>query len=147
MLGADGSATAALVAMASGKLQVGRQTFMSTQDRCCSIVPYFQVSDGQLRAFKALCEQFVSKTESESGCLYYGFAFDGDQAHCREGYANAEGVLAHLENVGALLQEALKISTLIRLEIHGPEAELAKLRGPLAGLKPQFFALEFGFRR
>ncbi len=120
---------------------------MSTQDRCCSIVPYFQVSDGQLRAFKALCEQFVSKTESESGCLYYGFAFDGDQAHCREGYANAEGVLAHLENVGALLQEALKISTLIRLEIHGPEAELAKLRGPLAGLKPQFFALEFGFRR
>ena len=147
MLGADGSATAALVAMASGKLQVGRQTFMSTQDRCCSIVPYFQVSDGQLRAFKALCEQFVSKTESESGCLYYGFAFDGNQAHCREGYANAEGVLAHLENVGALLQEALKISTLIRLEIHGPEAELAKLREPLAGLKPQFFALEFGFRR
>jgi hypothetical protein len=25
--------------------------------------------------------------------------------------------------------------------------ELAKLRGPLAGLKPQFFALEYGFRR
>ena len=24
-------------------------------------------------------------------------------AHCREGYADAEGVLAHLENVGELL--------------------------------------------
>jgi quinol monooxygenase YgiN len=135
------------IGMTSQELQRRRQTFMSTQDRCCSIVPYFQVSPGQLEAFKALCEQFVAKTQSEPGCLYYGFAFDGDQAHCREGYSNAEGVLAHLDNVGALLQESLKISTLIRLEIHGPEVELAKLRGPLSGLKPQFFVLEYGFRR
>ena len=46
--------------------------------------------------------------------------------------------------VGALLGEALKIA---HLEVHGPEEELAKLRGPLAGLKPQFFTLEYGFRR
>lgn len=52
-----------------------------------------------------------------------------------------------LENVGALLQETLKVATLTRLEIHGPEVELAKLRGPLADLKPQFFVLEYGFRR
>jgi len=55
--------------------------------------------------------------------------------------------LAHLENVGSLLEEALKISELTRLEVHGPEEELAKLREPLAGLKPQFFTLEYGFRR
>ena len=36
---------------------------------------------------------------------------------------------------------------LTRLEIHGPEEELAKLREPLAHLKPQFFVLEYGFRR
>ena len=59
----------------------------------------------------------------------------------------AEGVLAHLENVGPILQEALKISTILRLEIHGPESELAQLRGPLSGLAPQFFVLEYGFRR
>jgi hypothetical protein len=33
------------------------------------------------------------------------------------------------------------------LEIHGPEEELAKLRGPLAELKPKFFTLEYGFCR
>jgi len=39
------------------------------------------------------------------------------------------------------------MAELARLEIHGPEEELAKLRGPLAHLKPQFFVLEYGFRR
>jgi hypothetical protein len=60
---------------------------------------------------------------------------------------DAEASLRHLENVGPILAEALKIADLTRLEIHGPEQELAKLRGPLAQLKPQFFVLEYGFRR
>lgn len=120
---------------------------MATQDKCCTIVPYFKVQSGKLEAFKALCEQFVEKTNEEPKCLYYGFSFDGDQAHCREGYKDAESALIHLESVGSLLQDALKISDLTRLEVHGPEEELAKLRGPLAELKPQFFTLEYGFRR
>ena len=120
---------------------------MATQDKCCTIVPYFKISSGKLQAFKALCEKFVEKTKNEPNCLYYGFSFDGDQAHCREGYGNAEGLLAHLDSVGPLLEEALTISDLTRLEIHGPEEELVKLREPLAGLNPQFFALEYGFRR
>ena len=120
---------------------------MTTQDNCCTIVPYFKVQSGKLEAFKALCEQFVEKTSVEPKCLYYGFSFDGDQVHCREGYEGAEGLLAHLENVGSLLEEALKIAEITRLEVHGPEAELAKLQEPLADLKPQFFELEVGFRR
>lgn len=120
---------------------------MATQDKCCTIVPYFKVQSGKLEDFKALCEQFVEKTSGELKCLYYGFSFAGDQVHCREGYEDAAGVLAHLENVGALLQESLKIADLTRLEIHGPEEELAKLREPLAELNPQFFTLEYGFRR
>ncbi len=120
---------------------------MSIQDKCCTIVPYFKVSDGNLKAFKTLCEQFVTKTSEEAKCLYYGFSFDGDEAHCREGYEDAEGLLTHLDNVGRLLEEASKIAEITRLEIHGPEEELAKLRQPLAKLEPQFFILEYGFRR
>ncbi len=120
---------------------------MATQDKCCTIVPYFKISSGKLEAFKELVEKCVEQTDNESKCLYYGFSFDGDQAHCREGYEDAEGLLAHLENVGSLLEEALKIADLARLEIHGPKEELAKLREPLADLKPQFFILEYGFRR
>lgn len=117
------------------------------QDACCSIAPYFKVSSSKLPAFRKLCAQFVAKTRLEPKCLYYGFTFNGDQVHCREGYADADGLLAHLENVGPLIDEALKISEITRLEVHGPEGELAKLREPLAKLNPQFFTLEHGFRR
>ncbi len=120
---------------------------MATQDTCVTIVPYFKVAEGKLEAFRALCEQFVEKTQTEAKVLYYGFSFDGDAVHCREGYADAEGLLAHLENVGQLLEEAFKIAELTRLEIHGRADELDKLRGPLADFKPQFFTLEYGFRR
>jgi quinol monooxygenase YgiN len=120
---------------------------MATNDKCCTILPYFKVQAGKLGAFKQLCERFVAKTAGESGCLYYGFSFAGDMAHCREGYIDADALLAHLKNVGPIIEEALKISELARLEVHGPESELAKLRSPMAGLKPQFFTLEYGFRR
>lgn len=120
---------------------------MATQDTCCSLAPYFKVHPGKLAEFKTLTEAFVEKTKSEPKCLYYGFCFDGDIAHCREGYADAPALLAHLENVGALLQQALKISDITRLEVHGPAAELTKLSAPMAALKPQVFTLENGIRR
>lgn len=86
-------------------------------------------------------------TKNEPKCLYYGFSFNGDQVHCREAYEDADGALAHLANVGALLGEALKIAELTRLEIHGVEEELAKLREPLAAFNPAYFTLQYGIRR
>ena len=120
---------------------------MATNDTCCTIVPYFKIHDGKLDAFRAFCERFVEASETEPGCLYYGFTFDGDQAHCREGYADADAALAHMENVGALLEKTLEIADLTRLEIHGAEQELAKLREQFTPLNAQFFTLEYGFRR
>ena len=120
---------------------------MSNADRCCTLVPYFQVHEGQMDNFKANCEKFVALTETEDKVLHYGFSFRGSAAHCREGYEDAEGILAHLDNVGAVLGETLKIADLTRLEIHGPADELAKLKEPLKDLNPHYFELEFGFRR
>ena len=120
---------------------------MTEPDTCCTLVPYFKVNEGQLGAFKALTERFVAKTRSEPGCVHYAFSFDGDSVHCREGYDSAAALLAHLDNVDAILQEALKLAAITRLEVHAPAAELAKLREPLAGLSPAFFTIESGFRR
>ncbi len=120
---------------------------MTEPDTCCTLVPYFKVNEGQLGAFKALTERFVAKTRSEPGCVHYAFSFDGDSVHCREGYDSAAALLAHLDNVGAILQEALKLAAITRLEVHAPAAELAKLREPLAGLSPAFFTIESGFRK
>ncbi|MGL5810837.1 MAG: putative quinol monooxygenase [Nocardioides sp.] len=113
-------------------------------DTVCTLVPYFTIKPGQEAAFRAAVPAFVERTATERGCVHYAFSFDGDHAHCREGYDDAEGVLAHLENVGALLQELLKIADIARLEVHGPAEEVDKLREPLADLNPQFFVLEPG---
>ena len=120
---------------------------MPTEDKCCSIVPYFDVPNENLDAFKGICERMVSQSKTEPKCLYYGFSFHENEAHCREAYADAEGVLAHLSNVEALLGELLKAGEMKRMEIHGPEEDLAKLRAPLSKLNPVFFVLEYGFRR
>ncbi|MDP9100030.1 MAG: hypothetical protein M3N48_13725 [Verrucomicrobiota bacterium] len=104
-----------------------------------SLHPYFKVHSGKLEAFKAGFLAFVEKTKSEEKNLFYEFTLNGDEVFCREGYTDAEGLLAHLENVGALLAEALKISDLTRLEVHGPASEVEKLKAPLARLKPAWF--------
>jgi quinol monooxygenase YgiN len=109
-----------------------------------SLHPYFKVHPGQLDAAKALLPAFLEKTRSEPARLYYEFTINGDEVFCREAYRDAAGTLSHLENVGALLGEMLKIADLIRLEVHGPATELDKLREPLAALKPAWFVFECG---
>lgn len=120
---------------------------MLTPDTCCTLVPYFEIHDGQLDAFKAIVRRLVAKTRNEPGCLHYAFSFSGNLAHCREGYVDAAALLAHRDNVGELLGEALKISKIVRFEVHAPASEIEKLRGPMAARNPQFFAIEEGFRR
>jgi quinol monooxygenase YgiN len=107
-----------------------------------SLHPYFKVHPGKLEAFKAAFPAFVEKTKTEQKNLFYEFTVNGDEVFCREGYADAEGLLAHLSNVGAMLAEAMKMADLVRLELHGPASELDKLKGPLAHLNPICFTLE-----
>lgn len=120
---------------------------MFTFDTCCTLVPYFEIQEGQLDAFKALALKLVAKTRTEPGCVHYAFSFSGNIAHCREGYIDAAALLAHGENVAQLLGQVLKISKIVRFEIHAPAAQIAKLRGPMASRSPQFFVLEEGIRR
>jgi quinol monooxygenase YgiN len=120
---------------------------MPIQDRVVSVHPYFKVRPENIEAFKALCERFVDLASKEPKCLYYGFSFDGDEAHCREAYEDAEGVLAHMQNVAHLVAEVSKLAEITRFEAHGVEEELAKLREPLAALNLKYFTLECGVRR
>jgi len=120
---------------------------MLTLDTCCTLVPYFEVQDGQLDAFKALTLKLVAKTRTEPGCMHYAFSFSGNVAHCREGYVDAAALLAHGKNVAELLGQAMKIAKITRFEVHAPAAEIEKLRGPMASRNPQFFVLEEGIRR
>jgi quinol monooxygenase YgiN len=112
-----------------------------------SLHPYFRVHPGKLEAVKAAFPRFVEKTATEEKNLFYEFSINADEIFCREGYIDAEGVLAHLDNVGALLAEMLTMADLTRVELHGPATELEKLRKPLAHLNPAFFALDVALEK
>ena len=118
---------------------------MSALSNFVSLHPYFKVHPGKLEAVKAGFPRFVEKTATEKKNLFYGFTVNGDEILCREGYTDA--VLAHLDNVGALLTEMLTMTDLTRVEVHGPAAELEKLKEPLAHLNPAWFAIEASVRR
>lgn len=109
-----------------------------------SIHPYFKVQEGKLEEFKSLLPEFVARTSTEEGCLYYHFTINDDVVFCREAYVDGDAALAHLDNVGPILEKAMGLAELIRLELHGGEAELAKLREPLGGLNPQWFVFQDG---
>lgn len=117
---------------------------MRNHPNAVTINPYFKIHPGQLDAVKASLPVFVERSRTEAGCLFYGFTMRGDELFCQEAYQNAEGALAHLDNVGALLGELLKKADLLRLEIHGPASELDKLQGPLASMNPTYYTWQCG---
>ncbi|MDG2122493.1 MAG: antibiotic biosynthesis monooxygenase [Verrucomicrobiales bacterium] len=117
---------------------------MSSLSQAVSLHPYFKPAEGKLEVFLELLPQFVERTSGEEGCLYYDFSVSDGQVYCREAYVDAEAALAHVANVGELLEQALGMSELVRFEVHGPAGELAKLEEPWAGLNPQWWELKTG---
>ena len=117
---------------------------MSKLSTAVSLHPYFKIHEGHQDAFLALMPDFIAKTSTEPACVYYDFSLNGDVAFCREAYVGGEGILAHLDNVGDLIAKFLEHSDLIRIEVHGPEAEIEKLREPLTDLNPDFFVWQTG---
>lgn len=120
---------------------------MTHPESIVSIHPYFKVQPGKMAEAKKLLAQMVSQTSAEPANLYYDFTINGDVVFCREAYVGADGLLKHVENVGPILANFLKIADVLRVEIHGGGAHLEKLKGPLANLKPEWFAFECGVSR
>lgn len=104
-----------------------------------SLHPYFKLRPGTRDAFLALIQRFIERTSVEPACLYYEFTTHGDEIYCREAYVGAAGALAHVANVGDLLDEALSISELVRLEVHGSATELLQLKESMAPIGAVFY--------
>lgn len=123
------------------------QSLPMNPETTVSIHPYFNPHEGKLEEFIAGMPAFVERTSSEEACLFYDFTVCDGIVFCREAYVGGEGALAHLENVGDLLEAALGISELVRLEVHGSAAELDKMREALKELPVDWFVLETGLSK
>ncbi|MBK1835450.1 putative quinol monooxygenase [Roseibacillus ishigakijimensis] len=118
---------------------------MSQLSRAVSIHPYFKINPGEEKAFHELIVDFVTRTRTEGeSCLCYDFTHCGDQAYCRELYADADAVLRHLENVGECIEASKAISEMYRLEFHGPAEEIEKLREALGDLEAEYYVRSNG---
>lgn len=120
---------------------------MTTLERAVSIHPYFKIQPGKADEVRALLDEFIARTAREPKVLYYEFTRSGDQIYCREAYADAAGLLDHLANVAAPLEKFLTLASLIRVEVHGPAEELAKLKEALNHLNPEWFEYQCGIGR
>jgi quinol monooxygenase YgiN len=120
---------------------------MAHPSQIVSIHPYFKVKPGKLVEAKAALADFIRQTANEPANLYYDFTIKEDVIFCREAYVGAEGLLRHLDNVGPILENFLKLVDVLRVEIHGSAQELAKLKEPLAKLSPQWFEFVCGVSR
>merc|ERR1711988_985700 len=119
------------------------------EDSVVHLYPFFALKDAP--KFKKIWGDAYEATKAAAGeekSHQYAFSFDGDKmASCRESYGDAEGVLKHLENVGAALNAVLDgPAELDHLEVHGPAEELAKLKPALEPLGAEFFVTGWGFR-
>jgi hypothetical protein len=98
-------------------------------DRTLSVMVYWKLRKPD--AFMAGVAKFQARTKQETEIKYYGFARNNDEAVCKEGYDTGEGFLAHMKNVEGPWQAAIAAADVARVEVHGPSAEVDKLRAPL----------------
>lgn len=116
------------------------------ETKLLTIEPTFDVKDWA--AMQPLVEEFFEKSSTEEGSCFYGFTKAGDKLFCREGYVNGEAILAHLENVGSVLEKVLAgPASLDSLSIHGPAAELDKVRDATSALNTVYFEVDGGFTK
>ncbi|CAE7793016.1 unnamed protein product, partial [Symbiodinium necroappetens] len=115
-----------------------------TPSTLCTVHAYYDLMD-ENKAEPVLAD-LAAKTKTERGCLYYGWTKAGDTLFCREGYLDSAAVLAHLSNVQSF-DGLSNCATLRRLELHGPAAEIAKLRQVAQEMKAECFERVSGFQR
>jgi quinol monooxygenase YgiN len=107
----------------------------------------FTITPGRNDAFKSLAHQLTEKTSKESGTLAYEWYFSSDESKCHlvELYKDSGAILAHLNNVGPILQELLETSKVTRFEVFGNlNAEVEKA---LTSFGTKFFKYWDGFHR
>lgn len=99
----------------------------------------FKVKEGQLKAFEGLVEKAIAGTATEPGCQQYDWFKDdeGTEFVVVETYDDADAVVAHVANVGPVLQEMSEYAD-FAADIYGPVSTL--LVEALAGLEVRFYS-------
>lgn len=113
-----------------------------------TIVGYMTVPEAHADAFRKNCADMIELRSQESGHLASAYSFSADgTVVSREDYDSADAVIRHMELGSHIFGSTQSLVSITGVELHGPAAELEKLRDLFSGISPGFFVTEFGFRR
>ena len=108
-----------------------------------TVQPTFEVRDWA--AARPLMAEYLDKVRTERGAMYCGWTISGDMLCCREGFHDADAVIAHMANVQPVLDQLLaNAATLCTMEVHGPASGLKTCQGALESLEARYFEIDSG---
>ncbi|WP_298855590.1 antibiotic biosynthesis monooxygenase [uncultured Ruegeria sp.] len=113
-----------------------------------TIVGYMTVPETHADAFRKNCADMIELRNQEPGHLASAYSFGADgTVVSREDYDSADAVIRHMELGSHIFESTQSLVNITGVELHGPAAEVEKLRDLFSGLSPRYFETEFGFRR
>jgi nicotinamide phosphoribosyltransferase len=108
-----------------------------------STIPYLTLRDGMTAQHAALLDQIRAAAADEATCLYFGACWNETTKtlFLREAYKDAAAVRAHNDAAGGAFEQLCRApgNELTRQEVHGPKAEVDKLRSAPFLEGAQFF--------
>lgn len=73
-----------------------RKPVVSSEPGAITVSPYFDIPEDKMVEFKATWDPVLPAIKADEGTEYYEMSFNGNSSFFREGYRNADAVLAHL---------------------------------------------------
>eukprot|EP00966_Prymnesium_polylepis_P328779 7384540-Prymnesium_polylepis.1 len=110
-----------------------------------TLQPTYRVSDWAKA--RPIMAEYLDKARTERGAMYCGWTTCGDKLFCREAFADADFVLAHVALVRPTIEKLLAsgAATLEEVELHGPADALSKCdRDAMAPFDARLFEIDAG---
>eukprot|EP00467_Chlorarachnion_reptans_P009955 CAMPEP_0114515908 /NCGR_PEP_ID=MMETSP0109-20121206/17026_1 /TAXON_ID=29199 /ORGANISM="Chlorarachnion reptans, Strain CCCM449" /LENGTH=242 /DNA_ID=CAMNT_0001696223 /DNA_START=192 /DNA_END=920 /DNA_ORIENTATION=- len=103
--------------------------FEGKKDAHVSVQPRLTVKEGKMDEMKKFLAETVDITAKGTKLnMYYGYYISGNTVRCREGYVNAEGLLSHMGEVGAVLAKAMPLCETMEMGVHATAGEIKKCK-------------------
>ena len=107
-------------------------------ENMCTMMPQFIIKDW--KSAKPLMQEIIEAANDEPGCTYFGWEKSNNRLIARETFFDGDSMKAHVEKVRPLLDKLVAgPAELEKLEIHGPEIEVEKIKPVTESFTPQYF--------
>jgi quinol monooxygenase YgiN len=107
-------------------------------ENTCTMMPHFIIKDW--KTAKPLMQEIIEAANDEPGCTYFGWEKSNNRLIARETFFDGDSMKAHVEKVRPLLDKLVAgPAELEKLEIHGPEIQVEKVKPVTDTFMPQYF--------